>query len=815
LLWVLEPADTPMNEFRIAVRNLQRQPGFLLTTVLSLALGIGLVATQYSLIDGVLLRPLPFPDGERIWHVARALNNLDRGWRPVMLDEFVAQREQQVSFDKLAAFRAGSYNLVSGSGAPQRMWGSAVDQAFFDLLGVRPLLGRSFLRGEDSAGQPLRAVIGFALWRDGFGSDPAVLGRSVQLNGESAEIIGVMPEGFVFPSTESVWVNLRLPAPGAAVGPDNSVEGLGLLKSGVAVDAAGTELELAAQRFRAAQGLPVDDVPRLRVQRMQRAYNGGATQTLFGAMLAMTVFVLLLACINVANLLFVRGADRARELAVRAALGAGRGRIVRQLLVESLVIAALGALAGIALAAVGVSLLQSQVSARVDVAGWMYFDLNPRVLAVAIGASALAGVLAGGLPALRAARIDLAQVLRADGRGSVGGGPGRTRGWLAAGQLAFACTALVIATLLATSVARTGKLTLAYDPESLLIGRIELQGPAYADAASRGRFYAQLVERVAATPGVAAAAASSRDLVQPGVLSSLRIAGETYPRAQDMPEAQLEVVTRDYFAVVGQRAIAGRMFDTRDRVDSAPVALVNQSFAARHFDGRDPHGMRIQRGTPDAPWATVIGVVPDLNMQGVGNGGSGAGWYLLHDQVGWGWMELLVRATDGHAAALGDAVRTAVAAVDSEQPVHTIRTLSERADRGLAGLSIMSGMASVFGAAALLLAAIGVFGVVAYGARMRGREFGLRIALGASRRGVIGLLLRQNAAVALAGIATGIGGGFVLSRPLAPLLPAVSADDPWIYCAVAAVLVATTALACWLPARRAASVDPLSALRGD
>jgi predicted permease len=804
-----------MHDFRLALRQLLRQKGFFLTAVLTLGLGIGLVATQYSLIDGVLLRPLPFPDGERTWHVARAGAPGTDGWSVVNVQEFLVQREGQTAFEKLAGFRSETYNLVTGAGAPQRLWGSAVTPEFFDLLRVPTMLGRTFVAGEDAPGAPRRAVIGHSAWRDVFGSEPGVVGLAVRLNGVSTEIIGVMPEGFMFPGTDTVWVNLELPTPGAPIDPVATVQGLGLLAPGIDPRAAAAELELGAQRYRAARGLPADDVEPMQVKRLQQAYNGGGTVPMLGTMLAMTVFVLLLACINVANLLFVRATDRARDLALRSALGASRSHIVRQLLSESLVIAAFGAAAGVALAAVGVALLQSRVAARMDLFGWMYFDLNPRVLGVTVAASVGAGLLAGLLPASRASRVDAAQVLRADGRGSVGG-TGRMRQWLVAGQLAFACAALIVASLLATSAARSGDVTLAYDPESLLIGRLELQGPAYPDPAARARFYERLVERVSAAPGVAATAASSRDLVNQGVQVPVQVEGVAYARAQDMDDAWMEVVTRDYFRVVDRGAIAGRLFETTDRFDSPAVALVNQRFAERFLPGRDPIGARIRRGATEDAWATIVGVVPDLDMEGVGNVADGAGFYLLQDQIGWGWLDLMVRADRaGGAASLVAAVREAVASLDPEQPVHTIQSLRERTERRIAGLSIIGSMALVFAAAALLLAAVGVFGVVAYGARLRTREFGLRIALGASGRGIVGLLLRQNTAVVLAGIGAGIVGGFALSRPLAPVLPAVSADDPGLYVLVAGVLLATTALACWLPARRAAGIDPQEALRGD
>lgn len=804
-----------MNALRLALYSLSKQPGFLLTTVLTLALGIGLVTTQYSLLDATLIKPLPFPDGERIWHVSRAGAPANGNWSSIDLQEFRVQREGQQSFEKLAGFRSETYNLSSGDGPPQRLWGSAVTAEFFELLRVQPILGRSFVAGEDQPGAPLKAVIGHAVWRDGLGGDPAVIGRSVRLNGESAEIIGVMPPGFVFPTTDTVWVNLRLAAAGDTLDPMRAVQGLGLLREGVQPEAAAAELELGARRFRASHGLPEDDVEPMQVKRLQRVYFGGNTLPMLATLLAMTLFVLLLACINVANLLYIRAADRTRDLALRRALGAGRAQLIRHLMAESVLITLLGAGVGVGLAALGVELLHAQIFARTDMIGWVRFDLNLRVLAVAIIAAGGTGLVAGLIPAWRASRVDVAMLLRSDGRGSVGSS-GRGQRWMVAGQLAFACTALIVAALMAQSASRSADLTLAYDPDTLVIGRLELQGPAYAEAEARTRFYATLVERVAQAPGVAAAAASSRDLVDSGVLTPVQVEGVSYARSQDMDDAYLEVVTRDYFGVVERQALRGRLFEAGDRYGSTPVALINPRFAERFFPGRDPIGLRIRDGRGDNAWATIVGIVPDLDLQGIGSRDDGAGYYLLQDQMGWGWLELLVRGEPGVAPiTLTATVREAVAALDPEQPVHTIRTLRERTDRRIAGLALLGQMATVFAGVALLLAAIGIYGVVAYAARQRTREFGLRIALGARPAGIVALQLRQSGLVAVAGTLAGLLGGYLLSKPLAPILPMVSTREPGLYLAVGLLLGAVTALACWLPARRAAAVDPQVALRAE
>lgn len=804
-----------MQTLRDAIRHLWRNIGFTLTAVLTLGIGIGLVATQFSLIDGTFLRPLPFADGERIYHItSQPLGDKGQGFQRMSFDEFAALHAQQQSFDGFAAFASETYNLVPASGAPQRLWGSAVSDDFFPLLRVNPLLGRVFDPGADRPGQPLRAVIAHGLWRNVFAADPGVIGQTVRLNGETATIVGVMPEGFGFPSRESVWVNLRAaPAEKGALAPP-AVEALGRLKPGRTMRTAAEELNIAARHIWQSLGRSEDERRPVQVARFQDDYNGGNTGPVLYTMLAMTAFVLLLACINVASLLSVRATDRMRELAVRTALGARRRHVLWQLLAESLSLAAMGALLGVALAGVGVRLLQTQVRTRVDMPEWMYFDLNPRVLLFTVAVAVLAGILAGVLPALRAARVDPGIALRAEGRGSVGPRADRSGRWLMVGQLAFACAAMVMAALFATSAVRSSKLSLAYDPDSLLIGRIELQGLPYVDAGARVRFYNTLVDRVRQTPGVVAAAASSRDLVDPGVRSTFEIAGASYPREQDKPQAFLEVVTRDYFAVIDRPPLSGRVFTSADRVDSAPVAVVNRSFAARHWPGRDPIGQRIRRSEDAATWATVIGVVPDLNMHGINNMDDEDGWYLLQDQVAWGWLELLVR-TNGDPAALVDGVRAAVAAIDPDQPVHSIGTLRARTERRVAPLNVIGSMAGVFAIAALILAAIGTYGVMAYGARLRSRELGLRVALGASRGGVIGLMLRQNLRTSAVGVGCGLALGYGLSYPLAPMLPEVSNTDPAIYLVVASVLLAAALLACWLPARRAAAVDPMLSLRGD
>lgn len=811
-----------MHDFRFALRHLAKHWRFTLIVTLTLGLGIGLVATQFSLIDGVLLRPLPFANADRLMHVSLAPEDGTAGWRPLPMGLFAAVREQSDpaqsdSLEGAAAFSFDFFNLSQSGAAPRRMIGRAVSSNFFDLIETRPALGRGFRAGEDRPGQPLQVVLAHRIWTDEFGSDPGMLGRSVRLNGELATVIGVMAPGFGFPMDDDCWVNLRLPATPAPGQPPPATEAMIVLKPGVSSATAAAELSTlarAVEQTQTGKAAEAGSAPRVQLQSFQAAYSGNGTVVLLATMLAMTLFVLAVACVNVANLLFVRGSDRLNEMAVRAALGAERGRLVRQLLVESVLLAGLGALAGAFLAAIGVHWLETETTARLDGPSWMHFALDARVLAFTSAIALLSGLAAGLLPALRMSRMDLNSVLRASGRGGIGS----ERAWLkrsiVVGQLGFACAAMVVAALLALSAVRSTERTLAFNPHSMLVGRIELQGLNYVENGQRSRFYNQLIERVRAVPGVAAAAVSSRDLVNPGVYADVEIQGRTTERAQDRTGAWLEVVSRDYFSLVDLQARSGRLFSTADTEKSTPVALVNESFAQRHWPGRSPLGERVRRHEEGAQWATVVGVVPDLNMEGINNAGSSAGWYLLQDQLAWGWLDLLVRA-EGDPRPLIAPVREAVAAIDPDQPIHMIGTLTERTARGMAGPQIIGSMAGIFALTALLLVAVGIYGVTAFAAQRRTRELGLRMALGARAGTVTALLVRQNLGQSLAGIGSGLLLGYALALPLAPILPAISINEPAIYLAVALVLVASAALASWLPARRAAAQDPLESMRGD
>lgn len=803
------------NELRQAFRHLMRHPRFVALVALTLGIGIAIVTTQFSLIDGVLLRPLPYPGAAALRHVAKRVAGPDSdGWDALRIEEFHALRERSRAFTRVAAYGFETYNAVHDGAPPRRLIGGAISGEFFAVLGVAPALGRGITVGEDQPGQPMKVVLSDGLWRDEFGADPAVIGRSIGINGETASIIGVMPPGFDFPGRNEIWVNLRAAPVAADASFIPQVEVLGSLADGATTAAAVAEADSILAAVQQATGRGNELRPRSVIASYPDATNNGSTAAMFYSLLAMTVLVLLLGCFNVANLLFVRADERARELALRTAMGAGRPRLVRQLLIESLILAAGGSAVGIALAAAGTRLLDVSTHRMLELPDWMRFDLNPRVLAVAVLAAALSGVLSGLMPALRASMVAPNDVLRENARGSLGMRRGSVARWLIAGQIGFACCALVMAALFAVSAIHASRSTLGYDPDHLLCGRIELQAPAYDTPADRSRFYERLLARVKALPGVAAAAVSSRDLVANGVYGPFEVEGVAYDRPTDKPAALLEVVSREYFDVVRRGAVRGRVFETGDRADSPPVALVNTSFAAQVWPGEDPLGKRIRRSEGGARWATVVGVVPDLDLQGVGNTRNGAGYYLLQDQMGWGWLDLLVR-TEGDAAAVAPALRLAVAEIDPRLPIHTIGTVSERQARSLAGLTIISSMTTVFAIAALLLASVGIYGVTSAMARRRHHEFGMRVALGAGSECILRLMFLGSAPQTAVGIAGGIAIGALLVRPLRPMTVADGSDELLVYVVVGVVLGATALLSTLVPALRAARADPMAVLRGD
>lgn len=809
-----------MNSLRFAFRQLLKSPGFTITSVASFALGIGLVATQFSLIDAVLLRGMPLPDAGHLYHLGRQAPKTSdpERWEPLPYRDYLLLRERQTSFETIAATQWLGLNLSGPGRVASRHTGSLASANLLEVTRVQPLLGRWFSEAEDRPGQPLAVVLSHALWQEQFAGAPGVLGAKVSINGEPGTVIAVMPPKFRFPGMAELWVNLR-PNPGSDPRERliERVELFARLKPGVTPDLARAELDGLVASFTKIWPETNQGYEHANLQTIADAYAGGGTRPLLFLMLAMTVFILVLACVNVSTMLLGRAARRTRELAVRAAVGATRVHLVFQLLLESFLLAVLGCLGGLFVASIGVDFLQEYLVNQQSVPDWMDFRLDHRVVAVAVVSTLLAGVLAGIVPAWQCSRIDLNTALKDEGRAASGAGVGRLARWLVSAQIAFATMLLIAAGVMSFTVYLARQANLRYDPDKLLTGRIELQEGTQPTPTDRARFYRRLLERLQSEPGVEAVAVTSRNFVGSGVPTQIEPEGVTYAHVNERPVAFLEVVSNGYFDLVSVKPVAGRLFDDREQnIVDTRSALVNESFARRFWPDQDPLGRRFRTNQTQEQWVTVIGVVPDLQMQGLFNDPrqGGAGFYLAQDQMGWGWLDLLIR-TKSDPLQLVDPMRRAIAGIDPDQPIHSVGTLASQTAQTMRGFTTIGILAVVFAVISLFLGAIGVYGVTTQAVSRRTREFGIRLALGSTVAQLLRLVLRQGGRQIGLGLAIGLAGGFLLTRPLEQFFGSSMTNNPVIYAGVALTICAVGLLALWLPARRATQVDPTEALRAE
>ena len=804
---------------KFVLRQFLKTPGVTLIAIASFALGIGLVATQFSLIDAVLLRGMPLPDTGHLYHIAwQAPKTSDpERWETPPHRDYLQLRERQTTFESIAATQWLGLNLSGPNLVPTRQPGTLASANLLEVVQTQPILGRWFTAAEDQPGQPLAIVLSHALWQEQFGGAATVLGTTVTINGEPGTIVGVMPPKFGFPGSAALWINLRATPADPRERLVDRVEMFGRLKPGVTVDQARAELDTLFASFAKLWPETNEGFERANLQTVVNAYSGGGGRPLLFLMLAMTVFILLLACVNVATMLLGRAARRTREFAVRAAVGATRGRLLRQLMVESLLLAVLGCLGGLLVARFGVDFLQEYLVNQKAVPDWMDFRLDERVVTVAAIATLLAGVLAGIVPAWKSSRVDVNTALKDEARAAAGVGVGKLARWLVSAQIGFSTMLLVAAGVMSLTIYLTRQANFRYDPDKLLTGRIELQEGTQPTAEDRARFYRRLLDRLQEEPGVEVVAVTSRDLIASGVPTQIEPEGVTFAHANDRPLAWLDVVSNDYFRLVGVTAETGRLFDSREQglVDERS-ALVNESFVRRFWPGEDPIGRRFRTNQTQEKWVTVIGVVPDLKMQGLFNepGQNEAGFYLAQDQMGWGWLDLFIR-TKSDPLQLVDPVRRAIASIDPNQPIDSVGTLASQTARAMRGFTIVGILAVVFAVIALFLGAIGVYGVTTQAVNRRTREFGIRMALGSTVPQLLRLVLQQGGAQIGAGLAFGLAGGFLLTRPLEQVFGSSLADNPLIYIGVTLLICAVGIAALWVPARRAAHVDPMEALRNE
>lgn len=808
--------ESVLKDLRYAARSLARDRMLAVVSVVALGLGIGLTTVMFSIVYGALHRGLPFEGSERLMHVERA--NLSRGIEGmgVPVHDWVDWRERQRSFEDLAAFYEGTVN-IRWAERPVRYDGAFVSAKLLaDVLSVEPVLGRGLTEEDTRPGAPMVVLLGHAVWQERFEGDPAVLDASISVNGESAQVIGVMPEGFEFPVAQQVWVPLRLDPVALPRGEGSSLSVTGLLREGVDRDRAMADLTGIAARLAEAYPETNEGVTPV-VRPFTHEYMGDEDRALLYTMLATVFLVLLIACANVANLLLVRASGRTRDVAIQTAMGASRGRVVMRMLAESLVLAGAGALLGTAIGWVGIRIFGRAV-ATVEKPFWMSFELDAPILLFVTGVSVLAALLSGVLPALRVTSSDVSGVLRDEGRGSSSLRIGRVSRALVVAEVAMSLALLVGSGLMIRSVVDLDGFDYGFPTEEVFTARIGIFEERFPDADARLRFWEEVEERVGALPGVRAAAVTSH---LPGTGSnggSVQIEGAVYEANRDLPSARWAVVTPRFTDALEVDVVEGRSFSTLDTRSSVPVAVVNRSFARAHFPGGSPVGRRIRMGSLDSaePWREIVGVVPDLHMDGIGatDDPEPEGYYIPLAQSDARFLSLAAR-TDGAPLGLTPDVRRIVTEVDADTPIYWVGSLQDRIDEQTWFYGIFGTLFAVFGAAALFLAAVGLYGVMSFSVRQRVQEVGIRMALGARAGRVLRLILGQGVVQIGVGVVIGLGLSVLVANGLQVVVFDASPWDLGTYGVVLGVLVATGVAAILVPALRATRIDPMEALRYD
>lgn len=802
--------DALRREVGQAMRGLAKSPGLVATSVVALGLGIGLTGVMFSIVDGALLKGLPFERSDRILHLEQT--NLSAGIESmeVPLHDFLDWREQQSSFEDLAAFYDGTVN-VAGAERPERYSGAFISANAFRQLRVQPAVGRAFREGEDAPGAEAVMLLGWHVWQDRYGGDPSVLGRILRVNGEPHTVVGVMPEGFRFPIDQDVWIPLRLDPAELERREGTTLEVFGRLRDGVDRDRATADLAAIASRLASAypeanEGVGVSLKP------YTNEYIGDEPRTLLWTMLGAVFLVLLIACANVANLLLARTAARARELAVRSALGASRLRTILQLLGEAAVLAAGGAVLGSGIAWVGIRLFNRAI-APTDPPFWIQIGLDGRSLAAVAVLAAVAALVSGVVPALQASGAEMNEILKDESRGSSGFRVGRLSRGLVVAEVALSVGLLVGAGLMIQSVVNLGSVDYDFRRQGVFTARFGLFDAAYPEDGDVVAFFDELGPRLRAIPGVSSATLTSS---LPGVWSNgtrFALEGESYPADRDYPTANFVRTDPGYFETFGVEVLEGRGLESGDRAGSLPVAVVNESFARRHFPDDSPLGRRIRVGDSDSdePWLTVVGVVPDLHLDGAENEDP-EGFYVPLAQSPQRFVYLAL-AGDGDAMALSGPAGEAVTSLDPDLPLYWVQSLESAIAEGGWFVRVFGVLFIVFGAAALFLASVGLYGVTAASVSRRTREMGIRMALGAQPADVLRLIVKQGMSRIAVGAAVGLVFAALISRGLEVVLFGVEPWDPWIFAVIVGVLALTGLVASWVPARRATRVDPMVALR--
>jgi putative ABC transport system permease protein len=800
--------DTFLQDVRYAFRTLARSRMFAIIAVACLAIGIGVNTTIFSVVNAVLLRPFDFKDPEQL--VVLQEKNTVRGYDSGLAwANLVDWRTQSKALADIAAVQGRSITL-GNVGEPERLVGSAISWNLFPMLGVAPTVGRLFLAEEDKPGADRVVLLSDGLWERRFGRDPKIVGKTLVLNELPHTVVGVMGAGFKFPEETELWVPFR-EAEGSLRRDTKGLFTFARLAPGTTIDQARTSLKQVAGRL--AKEYPENADWTAQVTRLRDEFIPDDIRLIVLTMMGAVTFVLMIACANVANLMLARATSRAREIAIRSALGAGRHRIVRQLLTESVILSITGGLLGIPLAAWGLKLLDMAIPPADGVPYYINWEIDRPTLVYTVVISIATGVLFGLAPALQAARGSLQEALRDGARGSGSGvKKHRLRNSLVVAEIALSLVLLVGASLFVRSFLTLQNASAGFSTTQLMTTRFYMQGPRYDSLSIRARRAEDIVQRVEALPGVQSAFVSGL-IPASGGMNGGEIAVEGRPSEKNRnPFGRYAGVTEHIFSTLGVRLVSGRALTGAETRDSTPVAVINQTMAKRLWPNGDPIGHRFRYSTDSGgPWFTVVGLVTDFADDDLDNEQESAAYVPLRFAVGRG-MGLVVR-TAGDPAAITPSLRRAIRDSDPTIALYDVNTMERVRELGFWQYGLFGSMFSIFGGIALLLAAIGVYGVISYSVSQRTQEIGVRVALGARRLDVMRLVVGQGMKLAGIGLAIGLVGALGITQVIKSLLFGVSPTDPLSFGLITVFLTAVAAVASWLPARRATGVDPIVALR--
>ncbi|MDX6271426.1 MAG: hypothetical protein QOD28_2649 [Acidobacteriota bacterium] len=805
-------------DLRYGFRMLWKSPGFTLVTVLALALGIGANTAIFSVVNTVLLRPLPYANGERIVYIGEWSQQVPG--MSVSYPNFIDWRDQQQTMERIAAFRSANY-VVTGGGEPERLDGRQVSAGFFEVLGVQPALGRNFTPEEDKPGATPVALISHGFWQRRLGGDPSIVNKQLQLSNESYTVVGVLPQTFEWQSPVDVFVPVGLGAGNPNMTERGNHPGmyvLGLLKPNVTVEQARTEIKTIAERLAVQYPNSNGGQSAVLTSLQERAVEDIRPALLI--LLAAVGFVLLIACANVANLLLARAASRSKEIAIRTALGAGRLRIIRQLLTESLLLSLMGGALGLLFAMWGIDALLAALPENVPRLLVSGIGLNTPVLLFTLTVSVVTGLLFGLAPALQASKSNLNETLKDGGRTSAGVGRQRVRNVLVVAEVALSLLLLVSAGLLIKSFVRLQETELGFNPENVLTLRVPLPEARYTQNGQVENFWDELMRRVRALPGVESAGLTRGLPMNGGIESGVMVEGQETTNPKDATVAVNLYADPDYFKAMDIKLVNGRFISEQDSKDAPLVVMVDEMFVSKFFPNADPVGKRLRIGGDRAPLRNIIGVFKHMKHYGPDEEDEGrVEIYTPYRQVPQEFFAAANRSlwlavkTKGDPTSLAPAIRNEVLQIDKDQPISNISTMENIVAATVAPQKFATWLLAVFAATAMLLAAIGIYGVMAYSVTQRTHEIGIRMALGAGRRDVLRMVVSQGMKLAFIGVALGLAGAVALTRLMSSLLYGVSATDPLTYGGVSVLLATVALLACLIPARKATRVDPMIALR--